>query len=183
VLGGQIAYHKLSLDMRQIARLGIWGRAEYVFNLNKTFTPVPYLLLDVFAGNETFIRTLETYNMMNFFEFVSDQNFQAFYVHHFDGNLMNRIPVMQKLKWRLVGSAKLAYGTLSDANRALVPEFNANGVAVTPVNTLDPWKPYMEVGYGFENIFQFVRIQAFHRLTYTHNANNFGIKGSVYFNF
>lgn len=183
-LGSDFSYHKLGFEMRQIARLGIWGRAEYVGKLNKTFTPLPYLLLDIFPGNETIIRSLETFVMMDFFEFTSDQNIQLFYVHHFDGNLMNRVPLMRKLKWRLVGSYKMAYGTLSDQNKALLPPTDPFGNGVTPINTLDPWKPYMEVGYGFENIFQFVRIQAFHRLTYTQNrTGNFGVKGSVYFNF
>lgn len=182
-LNGDFSYHKLAFEMRQIARLGIWGRGEYVLKLNKTFTPLPYILLDIFPGNETVIRSLETYVLMDFFEFVSDQNMMLFYVHHFDGNLMNRVPLMRKLKWRLVASGKMAMGSLNQANRDLLPDLDLNGNSVTPIKSLDPTIPYMEVGYGFENIFRFIRIQAYHRLTYTEGMNTFGIRGSVYFNF
>ncbi|MGB0430808.1 MAG: DUF5686 family protein [Bacteroidia bacterium] len=184
VLGGNFAYHKLDFSVNQIARFGIAGRGEYVLNYNKTFTPLPYLLLNIYPGNETFIRTIGTYNLMNFFEFVSDESLMLFYVHHFDGLLMNRVPLMRKLKWRMVLSGKMAMGSLSQANLDYLAPYDEFGNATTPVKTLQPLKPYYEVGYGFENIFRFLRIQAYHRLSYIDGeANNFGIKGSVYFNF
>lgn len=182
--GGQFNYHKFDLGVSQIARLGVMGRGEYIARYNKVLTPLPYLLLHTFPGNETLIRTLSTYNMMDFFEFVADESLMLFYVHHFDGVLMNRIPVVQKLKWRMVLSGKMAVGSLSDDNLAYMAPFDAYDQPVTPVNTLEPGKPYYEIGYGFENIFRFMRIQAYHRLSYTQNRpNNFGIRGSVYFNF
>lgn len=184
VLGGEFNYHKFDLKVSQIARLGIAGRAEYIVNYNKVFTPLPYLLLNIYPGNETFIRTLATYNLMDFFEFVSDQSLMVFYVHHFDGLVMNRIPLMQKLKWRLVLSGKLAMGTLSQDNLNYLAATDNLGRPVTPVKSFEPWKPYYEVGYGFENIFRFIRIQAYHRLSYLDDqTNGFGVKGSVYFNF
>ncbi|MBI1184159.1 carboxypeptidase-like regulatory domain-containing protein [bacterium] len=184
VMGGNFDYHKLDIKVNQIARLGLFGRAEYIVNYNKIFTPLPYVLLSFYPGNQTFVRSLSTYNLMNFFEFVSDQSLMVFYVHHFDGLLMNRVPLANKLKWRLVLSGKMAMGGLSAKNLRYLPENDNFGNAVTPVNSLMPGKPYFEVGYGFENIFRFIRIQAYHRLSYTQNTkNNFGIKGSVYFNF
>lgn len=184
VLGGDFAYHRLDLKVNQIARFGIFGRGEYILNYNKTFTPLPYTLLNIYPGNETVIRTLGTYNMMDFFEFVADESFMLFYVHHFDGVVMNRIPLMRKLKWRLVLSGKMAVGSLSAVNLEYIADFDANGYPVTQVKSLDPRQPYYEVGYGFENIFRFVRLQAYHRLSYLdEGTNNFGIKGSVYFNF
>lgn len=184
LLGGDFAYHKFGFQVKQIARLGVLGRAEYIAKYDKTFTPLPYLLLNVFPGNETFIRTLATYNLMDFFEFVADESFMLFYVHHFDGILANRVPLLRKLKWRTVLSGKMALGSLSDNNLRYLAENDAQGRAVTPVRTLKPWQPYYEIGYGFENIFRFLRIQAYHRLSYLDDgANSFGVKGSVYFNF
>ena len=88
LLGSDFEYHKLSLDMRQIARLGIWGRAEYVIKLNKTFTPLPYLMLDIFPGNETFVRTLETYVLMDFFE----KAYLAIGRQHFNDLVIDYLP-------------------------------------------------------------------------------------------
>lgn len=183
-LKGDFAYHKIGLQVRQIARLGIAGRAEYIARYDKVFTPLPYLLLNVYPGNETFVRTMATYNLMDFFEFVADESFMLFYVHHFDGILANRVPLLRKLKWRTVLSGKMAMGSLSANNLNYLADADAQGQAVTPVKTLQPWQPYYEIGYGFENIFRFLRVQAYHRLSYLEGrTSNFGIKGSVYFNF
>jgi hypothetical protein len=44
-----------------------------------------------------------------------------------------------------------------------------------------PNKPYIELGYGIENIFRFIRVDAFHRITYLKNpeASKYGVK--IYF--
>lgn len=75
---------------------------------------------------------------------------------------------MQKLKWRLVAQANVLYGGLSDKNKALLIEENTmpDGSKTLPVGFLDPGKPYVELGYGVENIFKFFRIDFAHRLTY-----------------
>ena len=184
VLDGSFNYHRFDFKINQIARLGIFGRGEYILQYSKIFTPLPYPLLNIFPGNETFIRSMSAFNLMDFFEFVADESFMAFYVHHFDGLVMNRIPLMRKLKWRLVLSGKAATGNLSDRNAEYLASHDANGKEISSINSMDPSKPYYEVGYGFENILRFIRIQAFHRLSYTEGRkSNFGVKGSVYFNF
>jgi hypothetical protein len=40
--------------------------------------------------------------------------------------------------------------------------------------------PYVELGYGFENVFKFIRVDAFHRLTYRNDpgATRFAVKVS-----
>ncbi len=45
-------------------------------------------------------------------------------------------------------------------------------------------RPYIELGYGVENIFRLVSIQAFHRITYLESPDvrKFGIKFKVEFN-
>jgi len=52
-------------------------------------------------------------------------------------------------------------------------------------NPMPPFKglgdtPYIELGYGLENVFKFIRIDAFHRLTYRNDprANKFAVKVS-----
>ena len=46
-------------------------------------------------------------------------------------------------------------------------------------------KPYVEVGYGVENIFRFLRVDFVHRLTYLDNPNvrNFGVLFTAQFQF
>lgn len=75
---------------------------------------------------------------------------------------------MRKLKWRLVGNASVLYGGLSEKNKALLIEDSImpDGTKTLPVGFLTPGKPYVELGYGVENIFKFFRIDFAHRLTY-----------------
>ncbi|MFC3414533.1 hypothetical protein [Algoriphagus hitonicola] len=46
---------------------------------------------------------------------------------------------------------------------------------------LDPNKPYVELGYGIENIFKFFRVDFIHRMTYLDvpEANPFVVKVSA----
>jgi hypothetical protein len=51
-----------------------------------------------------------------------------------------------------------------------VPETNAAGEPVATFGYLDE-RPFVEVGYGIENIFRVGRIDFFHRLTYLDNPD------------
>jgi hypothetical protein len=46
-----------------------------------------------------------------------------------------------------------------DENLNPIPE-------IRPYHVLNPNVPYAEIGYGIENIFKFIRIEVYHRLTY-----------------
>jgi hypothetical protein len=43
--------------------------------------------------------------------------------------------------------------------------------------------PYVELGYGIENIFKFIRVDAIHRVTYRNRpgVSTFGVKVSTQF--
>ena len=66
---------------------------------------------------------------------------------------------------------------MSQSNRNLMP---INNPDFTNPNFFVNGKPYIETGYGIENIFRFVRVDFIHRLTYlddSHpNAKPFGVK-------
>jgi hypothetical protein len=95
---------------------------------------------------------------MNFFEFLSDRFVSLQLQHHFNGLLLNRIPVVKKLKWRELITANILYGSLSRMNN----KFNENN----DFSTLEK-KPYVEVGFGIENIFKIIRVDFIYRFTYT----------------
>jgi hypothetical protein len=67
-------------------------------------------------------------------------------------------------------------GGMRQSNRNLISEFTPEGE-----ETLQPGyfvnKPYVELGYGVENIFRFLRVDFVHRLTYLDNPNarKFGV--------
>jgi hypothetical protein len=174
-----ITYHKIELGFSHHLRLGGFGISRYRIDGGYYLGIVPYLILENHVGNESIFFTNAAFNTMNFFEFVSDRYASLRYEHHFGGLILNKIPLMRKLKWRLHGSANVLYGSLSQENIDLIPETDPEG------NTMPPFKglgnvPYVELGYGLENVLKFMRIDAFHRLTYRNDpgATRFSIKVS-----
>lgn len=184
-LNSDFNYHQLQLNLSQELNMGVLGRGDYDITGTKIYSALPYPLLNILPGNETFVRTDFTYNLMNFFEFVVDESINFRYTQHFEGFLLNRVPLLRKWKLRLLGGTHMALGRLDKRNLELVPEETEDGRKVTEFQTLDPAVPYVEVSYGLENILRFMRLEAFHRLTYLDNPNirRFGVKGSLYFSF
>jgi hypothetical protein len=162
-----------------------YGTFEYNVYAGKTIGSLPYPSLFVMRGNESVASNMRTYNMMSFFEFVADQYVAAHYEHQFNGLIMNRVPLFNRLKWRSFVNVKTIYGSMSDENLNLSPRFDENSSTVTPIGTFETGKPYIEMGYGIENIFKVLRVDFIHRLTYLDNANAspFGVKGTFVFRF
>lgn len=187
VFGSDFTYNKTRLSIDQPIRYGILGNGRAKITGEYIFEALPYPLLAYHLGNETAFYTTATYNLMNFGEFVSDSYASFQYQHNFEGFLLNRIPLMRKLKWRLVGSANVLYGGLSKKNKALLLEDNLlpDGRKSLAVGSLERGKPYVELGYGVANIFKFFRVDFMHRLTYLHydpnvKTRSFGILVSAH---
>ena len=176
LFGGDYEYHKLRLGIRQWFNVANLGWSRYSIEGGKIWGTVAWPLLELHPGNETFIFDEYSFNLMNYFEFVSDFYLSIFYTHHFDGLFLNKIPLMRKLKWREVGFVNGVIGTLSDKNRAYneLPSIT---------HTLE--NPYIEAGVGIENIFKVLRIDGIWRLSHldNENINSFALFISVYFTF
>lgn len=184
VLGGDYNYDRVNLNVSQRLRMGRFGDGDYIFSGGKVFGTLPYPILDVQRGNQSFIANRSTYNLMRLFEFACDEYIAVNYEHHFNGFLLNRIPVNKRLKWRFFFTAKGVWGGISDENLKLLPKTDEMGMPVTQIYALNR-EPYVEVGYGIENIFSFGRIDFIHRLTHLDNPNvsRFGVKLSMQFSF
>jgi len=96
----------------------------------KVFGEVPYPILKNHLGNETLFYTTAAFNTMNFNEFASDQFISLRYRHFFEGFLLNRIPLMRRLKWRAVANANFLMGSVSDQNINNIPAFGPDGTAL-----------------------------------------------------
>jgi hypothetical protein len=188
-LGGDFTYDRFTLKAYQTLRLGTLGRSDYTFTAGYTPSNLPAPLLFPHLGNETFFFVRSAFSTMNYFEFVSDQFASIQYNHNFEGLLFNRIPLIKKLKWRLIGSANVLMGSQRSANKEIMKEVDnplrAKFVDRYSFDSLDPSKPFAEVGYGIDNIFKVFRLQAFHRLTYLDNpkAERFRVMASVNLSF
>ena len=189
VSGSDFNYQKFSLNLAQFWETGTIGRFDYSITALKLFGTVPYSEAFIPQGNESYFSDRRSFNMMNFFEFAIDQGVTGHILHHFNGLILNRIPVMNRLKWRCIAGADFIWGdynknnyieTAPNTKDALMP-LSYKGEATTTFNQLSIEKPYVEISYGIENIFRLISIRGFNRLTYTSAQNrrkisNFGIK-------
>ncbi|MDI1323439.1 MAG: DUF5686 family protein [Algoriphagus sp.] len=180
-LSGDIEYSKLSFYVYQRINLGILGVGRYELDAGKVFGEVPYPLMKNHLGNETIFYTTAAFNTMNFTEFSSDQFVSVRYRQSFEGFLLNSIPLIKKLKWRFVGNANVLWGSVQDYNIENVPTVDPEGNPLDTFGRLDANVPYVELGYGIENIFKFFRVDFFHRMTYLDNpgAKPFVVKVSA----
>jgi hypothetical protein len=161
-LGSQFNYHKITLSYAQIIPVRTIGRFEMKIQGGKVFGQVPFLLAEVHDGNQTFAYSNTAFNVMNDYEFYSDQYLQWNFTHHFDGFFLNRIPGIRKLKWREVIHTRGIWGNVSgrnlEMNRLNTPFINSLGKI-----------PYIEVGFGLENILKFIRWDVMWRVTHRDN--------------
>jgi hypothetical protein len=183
VLQSDFEFHKIQLDLFQKLRLGGFGESRYNLRGGLIIGQVPYLLLENHIGNESMFYTTGAFNTMNFFEFVSDQYVSLRYEHFFQGLILNKIPLIRKLKWRLLGTANVLYGSLRQENIDIISPVDPEGNPTPGFNQLDPTIPYVELGYGIENIFKFIRVDGVHRITYRDQpeAQKFALKFSFQF--
>jgi len=179
-LNSDFEYHKLTLNISQWFNFATIGWSKYMIEGGKIWGTLPYPLLRIHDGNQTFLWDELACNLMNYYEFVSDEYVNVYYTHHFDGLLFNKIPLLRKLKWREVISTRFIYGTLSAQNQGYskFPDIlHSLGAA-----------PYWEASAGIENILRFIRVDAVWRLTHLNDTQNpnvpkFGIFVSLNFSF
>jgi len=176
LFSGDYEYHRAQLRVTQWFNFLSAGWSKYTLEAGKIWGKLPYPLLKIHSGNETFWLDEYSYNLMNYYEFVSDEYVNAMYTHHFEGFFLNHIPAIRKLKWREVVHARVAMGNTTSTNL----QYNA-----LPTGTYSLSKPYIEMGAGIENIFRFIRVDGIWRLTYNDHPNTspFGVMVSMNFIF
>jgi hypothetical protein len=173
---GQFSYHRALFTIEDWMQTNPIGWFEYFVQAGKTWGNLPYPLLAIHTGNETYSYDDYSFNMMNLIEFVSDEYVAVFATHHFNGYFLSKIPLMRRLKWRELVSVKAVTGRISQANENMML-FPADLYALNGV--------YAEAGVGVENIFKILRFDVLWRLTQLDNPNiqKIGVRGSFRFNF
>jgi len=154
--------------------LSFLGYSDVVWEAGKIFGKVPYPLLNMPQANQTYSYQIESYNMMNFLEFVTDQYTSLLIDHSFNGFFFNKIPFMKHLNWREIITCKILYGNLTKTND---PTYNGDLFRLpvepdgTPVTYTLGKTPYIEGSVGIGNIFKVFRLDLVKRFTYLNNPN------------
>lgn len=168
---GEYNYHKVAFNLSDRVRLSsLLGYTDYMAEVGKIYGAVPYPLMELHGGNETYVYDYMAYNMMKYYEFASDKYASVGVFHHFEGLLFNKIPLIRKLKWREVVTCKALWGSVNDRNRNTL-------IFPTTLHALGN-EPYVEMSAGIENIFKIFRVDALWRTTYKRPKaiDNFGVK-------
>ncbi len=177
VFGSDFEYDKLRLTFRKRIKWGPLGYAYLNLAGENVFNTLPYPLLAFHLGNQSPVYSTVTFNLMNYGEFVSDHFASLQYQHYLEGLFLNRIPLLKKLNWRLLATSNVVVGGMRQANRDMISSTTREGEQTSQVGYFTNGKPYVELGYGIENIFRFLRVDFVHRLSYLDNerARKFGV--------
>ncbi|MBR1631820.1 MAG: carboxypeptidase-like regulatory domain-containing protein, partial [Paludibacteraceae bacterium] len=109
-------YLRLVMNVHQNILCGPLGKMNYIIEGGKVFGRVPFTLLKLHEGNESYVFDPYAFNMMNYYEFASDLYLSLCVEQHLNGFLLNHIPLMRRLKWREVVYAKGLVGNISATN-------------------------------------------------------------------
>lgn len=167
-------YTRVQLSIYKRFYFSIIGYADISAEAGRIFGKVPYPLLFIHRANQTYSYQKNSYNLMNFLEFVSDQYASISIDHCFNGFILNKIPLLKKLKLREVVTCKVLYGSVRTENdpskQTGLFKFPTDETGIPLTYSLEK-KPYIEAGVGLSNIFRIFRIDLIKRFSYINNPN------------
>jgi len=135
--GQEVNYTRLTASTEESFSLGLAGTSEARVEVGTFLGQRPQFFTDFkhFDGQEIRVSDLElgNYQLLSYyFDSTNKRWLSGFYQHHFNGALLNKVPLIRRLKLQSVGS----------------------------VNYL--WTPdtgnYLEIGAGLEHIFKVLRV-------------------------
>ena len=164
LLGSSYDYHRTDIGIQKRFWFSAFGYIDLITKAGKVWNKVPYPLLILPNANLSYTIQPESYTNMNAMEFISDEYASWDLTYYMNGNLLNRLPLVKKLKWREVFCFRGLWGHLTDKNN---PMNGGDGLYLFPDGSYTLGKaPYMEASVGIENIFKFLRLDYVWRLNY-----------------
>ena len=170
-LGGDYRYNFTEASIYKRFWMNSWGKIDARVKAGAQWNKVPYPLLIMPAANLSYIMQDETFNMINNMEFLNDRYASLDVAWDLNGKILNRIPLLKKLKWREYIGVKTLWGKLTDRNN---PTLLANAgdpmLWAFPMGSyvMDAKRPYVELIAGVHNIFKILHVEFVHRCNYTH---------------
>lgn len=192
-MGSLHEINKTELGLQKRFWFSAFGYADIIVKGEKIWSQVAYPDLLLPNVNLSYTIQPESYALMKPMEFINDQALSWDLTYWGNGVLMNRLPLIKRLRLREVLTLRGLWGSLSDKNnpgaQSLIPEPSSdNDIFLFPADALcQPMgsKPYLEAGVGLDNIFTILRVDYVWRLTYRDQAGSdrHGIRVQLHFNF
>lgn len=149
VWGSDYNYTRIELTLYDRWRLGWAGRMEWNGNAGFYLGSAPFALLEVVPASGTLLLTNDGFNLLNYYERVTDRWIRGGLEWHAEGVMFNHLPLLRRLGWREVIGAQAIVGGWDDRHESLL---------ALPENTTGLDGTYWEVNAGIENILHFLRL-------------------------
>jgi hypothetical protein len=182
VLNSSYQYTKIFIGISDYVKIPPYGSIYYNIFGGGTYSsnPLPFPMLNVAPGNETFYYNQYAFSLMNKFQYLQDRYLGINFEHNIGNGLFRFIPLTRKWKFRQFWTLKTLWGNISDANQ----QYNNS-----PSYTFESLsgKTYMELGTGVDNIFKVFRLDLIWRLLPrplpSNQQQRFGVFGSFHLAF
>ena len=146
---------------------------RYMVNGGYLMGDAPYDLLDQPVGSMSLGYAKYRYNLLHHASFAHNLYTNVHLDFNGGGIVLNRIPLIKRLKLREMVSLKTHYGTL---NNSYKPVFD-----LPDYYTTDMSKPYAEIGVGLTNILKVLRVEYVRQLGGTYMDDGFAYKNGIFF--
>ncbi|MBQ0069580.1 MAG: carboxypeptidase-like regulatory domain-containing protein, partial [Bacteroidales bacterium] len=183
-MGSKYEINKTELGIQKRFWFSAFGYTDIIVKGGKLWSKASYPDLLLPNANLSYTIQPESYDLMSAMEFVNDQYLSWDVTYWGNGVLMNRLPLIKKLKLREVISMRGLWGSLSDKNNPA----KSDDLFMFPAETLSQTMektPYMEMAVGLDNIFTILRVDYVWRLSYRHTpgVDRNGVRIQLHFTF
>jgi len=146
---------------------------RYMVNGGYLFGDAPYDLLDQPVGSMSLGYAKYRFNLLHHAAFAHNLYTNFHWDLNGGGIILNRIPLIRKLKLREMVSLKIHYGKLTNAYKPVfdLPDYYSAEMS----------KPYAEIGIGLTNIFKVLRIEYVRQLGGLYANSGFVDKNGIFF--
>ena len=185
VLGGDYDYNLTQASVYNRFWLNSWGHLDMHLRGGVQWNDVPWWLMCMPATNLSYFSQPGSFHLINNMEFIHDRYASIHLSWDINGKLLNRIPMINRLKWREHVGINMLWGDGNLLTHQLINSSTSTNNSSThqlvnlssEKNNLST-KPYLEAAIGIHNIFRFFHVDYVHRFTHLDNpdATKHGIR-------
>ena len=162
VLGGDYDYNLTQASVYNRFWLNSWGHLDMHLRGGVQWNDVPWWLMCMPATNLSYFSQPGSFYLINNMEFIHDRYASIHLSWDINGKLLNRIPMISRLKWREHVGLNMLWGDVNSSTEKYTSST----------------KPYLEAAIGIHNIFRFFHVDYVRRFTHLDNpdATKHGIR-------